>query len=98
MLPESLHKFFWEYDAKALDEKVNWFQIIERILEYGDLEAVRWVYRSYSAGQIADVVRESRQLSRRTASLWRNLLDIPEEEVACLKTSCQRSDIPFLKS
>ncbi|MFZ5640554.1 MAG: DUF6922 domain-containing protein [Bacillota bacterium] len=98
MLPEALHKFFWEYDAKVLDEKVNWFQIIERILEYGDLNAVRWIYRSYSSEQLADVVRKSRQLSKRTALLWQNILGIPEEEITCLKISCQRSDIPFLKS
>lgn len=98
MLPEALYKFFWEYDAKSLDEKVQWFQIIERIMEYGDMEAVRWVYRFYSAEQLANVVMHSRQLSRRTALLWQNILGIPEEEVICLKISCQRSDIPFLKS
>jgi hypothetical protein len=39
MLPEALYKFFWESDARTLDKDANWYQVIERILEYGDLEA-----------------------------------------------------------
>lgn len=97
MLPPELHRFFWEYDVKTLDEKLNWHQVIERILEYGDIEANRWVYRTYKSNQIATVVKSSRQLSKRTAALWKNLLGIPEGEVACLNTSCQRNDIFSLK-
>ncbi len=98
MLPVELHKFFWEYDPMLLDEKNNWHEIIERILEYGDLEANRWIYCSYPEEQIAQVVKGSRQISQRTARLWQNLLRIPEEEVTCLKTSCRWNDIPFLNN
>ena len=98
MLPENLHKFFWEYDAWALDKDTDWYQIIERILEYGNLDANRWIYHSYTEGQMAEVVKNSRKLSKRTALLWQNLLGIPKEEVLCLKTSCQSSDIPFLNN
>jgi len=79
MLPSELHKFFWEYDAETLDEKDNWHQVIERLLEYGDIEANRWVYRTYESKQIVKVVKTSRQLSKRTAALWKNLLGIQEE-------------------
>ena len=96
MLPAELHKFFWEYDGNKLDRNSNWFLVIERLLEYGDLNANRWVYHSYSAEEITEVVRKSRQLSKRTALLWQNMLGIPEEEIRCLKISCQRNDIPFL--
>ncbi|AVX21200.1 hypothetical protein SAMN02745885_02424 [Carboxydocella sporoproducens DSM 16521] len=98
MLPVELHQFFWEYDVQTLDQTAHWFQIIERILEYGDLEANRWLYRTYTREQIAEVVRNSRNISRRTAILWQNLLGIPKEEVVCLNTSCQRNDISFLSN
>lgn len=58
------HKYFWEYDAQALDKTGHWYQIIERILEYGDLEANRWVYRSYTPEQIAEVVRSSKNFGK----------------------------------
>lgn len=96
MLPEALYKFFWEYDARTLDKDANWYQVIERILEYGDLEANRWVYRSYTKEQISEVVKSSRQISKKTALLWQNILGISEEEMVCLKTSCRWNDIPFL--
>ncbi len=95
MLPEELHKYFWEYEAQALDETGDRYQIIERILEYGDLEANRWVWHFYAREQIAEVVRTSRRLSKRTAILWQNLCEIPKEEVLCLNISCQPNDIPF---
>lgn len=98
MLPQALHKFFWEYDPRSLHPNNNYYQIIERILDYGDIEANRWMVRTYSSDQISEVVRNSRQLSGRTAALWRNLLEIPEEEVTCLKTSCQKTGISFLNS
>ncbi len=98
MLPQSLHKYFWEYDPQVLHQDDNYFQIIERILEYGDLEANRWILRTYSPEKISEVVKSSRQLSGRTAALWRNILEIPEEEVTCLTRSCQRNSIPFLSS
>lgn len=96
MLPAELHRYFWEYEAGDLDEKADWYQIIERILEYGDTESNRWVYHTYSRAQIEDVVKKSRRLSKRTALLWQNLLEISKEEIVCLGISCQRGDIPFL--
>lgn len=98
MLPQALHKFFWEYDPRSLNQNTKYYQIIERILEFGDLEANRWMVRTYSSEQIAEVVRNSRQLSGRTVALWRNILEMSEEEVPCLKTSCQKNGIPFLNS
>ena len=93
MLPVELHKYFWEFDAGKLDKSKNWFQIIERILE-----ANRWVYRSYPAGHIGEVIRKSRQLSKRTVLLWQNLLEIPKEEIICLRTPSQRNAMPFLSN
>jgi hypothetical protein len=98
MLPTEINKFFWEYEPASLDEKKNWYQIIERLLEYGDLTANRWVYNNYSLNEISQVVRGSRRISRKTALLWQNLLDIPKEEVICLNVSCQKTDIPFLNN
>lgn len=87
MLPAELHHFFWEYHPEDLDLTQQRHLIIERILEYGDLPAYRWLLKTCSYQQIAEVVRKSRNLSRRTASLWQNLLDIPKKEVLCLNIS-----------
>lgn len=86
-LPGFLHGFFWDIDPHALD--VDQYQqfVIERILEYGDERAIRWLCHHFGAVQIKAVVCQSRRLSRRTANFWRLLLDIPKEEVQCLSSA-----------
>ena len=98
MLPLELHKFFWEYEAHRIDPEKEWYQVIERLLEYGDLAAIKWAYHFYTKEQIAEVVRKSRNLSRKTATFWQNLLGLPREEVRCLNTSCQQNELPFSKN
>lgn len=96
MLPKKIRKFFWEYDGIEIDIQKNWFFIIERLLEYGDSEAVRWVFEHFDQSQLVEVVKSSRNLSRKTASMWQNYFNLPKEEIRCMNLSCQRTDMPLL--
>ena len=83
-LPPELHRYFWDTDPKKLDiNKYRQF-VIERILEFGDEHAIRWLRKNFGDEAIKEVVCESRRISRRTANFWRLILDIPKEKVACL--------------
>jgi hypothetical protein len=42
-LPKALHRYFWDVDAKRLNIRKYRQFIIERILEFGDEKAIRWV-------------------------------------------------------
>ncbi|HIE53138.1 MAG TPA: hypothetical protein EYP85_15410 [Armatimonadetes bacterium] len=83
-IPESLHRYFWDVKAETLDADRYAQFVMERLLEYGDEEALRWLYKRFGRQRIREVVCHSRRLSRRTANFWRLLLDIPREEVTCL--------------
>ena len=83
-LPEFLRPLFWEVDFDRLRLSGHERYIIERVLEYGDDPAIRWLRRTFSAETIADVVRRSRKLSRNTATLWALVLDIPKDQIQCL--------------
>jgi hypothetical protein len=63
------------------------FYVIERLLENGDTEAIRWVLARFDDETIRDVVCRSRKLSRRTARFWQQIFRIPEEQVLCLSKS-----------
>jgi len=82
MIPASLAKFFWDTDIYALDENTYSTFIIERLLEYGDDEAIQWVRSVYTKEMIAQVVRTSRRLSRKTVNFWALYLGFPREETA----------------
>lgn len=98
MLPEKIRKFFWEYDGNEIDIQENWFFIIERLLEYGDFEAFKWALKQYDQTQLVEVVKASRNLSKKTASMWQNYFNLPKEEIKCMNLSCQRTDMFFLRN
>ena len=55
-LPKALHRYSWDVDAKRLNiHKYRQF-VIERILEFGDERAIRWVRRTFGDDPIRQVV------------------------------------------
>jgi hypothetical protein len=53
------------------------------------------VLKAYRKQEIVKVVRQSRQLSRKTANFWRLRLAIPKPEVHALNRSYVLSPEPF---
>lgn len=96
MLPENIKRFFWECKDAEIDIQRNWFFVIERLLEYGDLGAVKWVLENFEQTQIVEVVKTSRNLSGKTASMWQNYFNLSKGEIRCMNIPCQRTDMIFL--
>jgi hypothetical protein len=82
-LPPYLKRFFWEVDFDTIKLPRHETYVIERLLEYGNDDAIRWVKKTFPPETIAAVVRKSRVLSRRTANLWALVFGIPREEIRC---------------
>lgn len=61
---------FWDVDPKTIDPKKHARYIIERILELGTDEEVRWMWDTYPHKMIYEVTRKSRALSPQTRALW----------------------------
>ncbi len=89
-LPVEYRKYFWDIDIHELSVSRDSRFIIERLLEYGDKDAVFWLLHHYPREEIADVVRKSRRLSARSANFWAFFLNISREEVFCLSRSFQK--------
>lgn len=84
-LPRFLHRYFWDVEATKLNPQKRSQYVIQRLLEMGDVEAVRWVRRNFSEKQIKETVKKRRGFSPKTASFWASFLKIPSEEVVCLQ-------------
>lgn len=69
--------------------------VLERILEYGSLAAVRWALNTYGIGRVKEFLRNRgvRTLSRKTLSFWTLLLDLEGEE--CFERSSLNRNRPF---
>ena len=69
-VPENLHVYFWDVDAKELETETNGRFIAERILEKGNDEAVKWLEAIYPRTELETIVRESRRLSDKSRNYW----------------------------
>lgn len=86
-IPSFLKKYFWDVKFEEIDKIKNSSFIIERILEYGNKKALRWLFENYSLNQIKDVVYKTRFLSPRSLFFWTFFLNLDKRKVKCLKKS-----------
>ena len=89
-LPEHLRPLFWDTDFDQLRVEGHERYVIARVLEYGDVPAVRWLMNRFSKEQIAETLRRTRRLSPKSAHFWASILDVPTGEIRCLNRSFRR--------
>lgn len=79
-IPASLAPFFQEYTLEQLDLERSANTIIERTLQFGDREEIRWLFHSYSRRKIRDWVQRWGQaaLPEPHLTFWRLVLDLGE--------------------
>ena len=84
-LPNFLKRYFWEIDTDRLSFREKPEYVIQRLLEVGDVRAVRWVNKKFAKGVITEVVQNRRGFSPKTANFWATFLKIPAKKVRCLQ-------------
>ena len=79
-LPADAAWLFPEYDFDTLDTESHKSVIIERVLERGTWEQLRWLFGAYGETSVAGWVRRHgfRLLSRRSFALWRLALGVAD--------------------
>ncbi|MEW6455899.1 MAG: hypothetical protein AB1410_04195 [Acidobacteriota bacterium] len=92
---EELKTYFWDIDFKSLDFEKFSFYVIERLLEFGDEKATEWMIDYYGTEKVKEVVKKSRNISKKTANLWSIVLEIPFKEIECMKKSSQKRQEKF---
>jgi len=66
---------FWDTNPKNIDTEKHARYIIERILDFGRDDEVRWLRQYYTKELIREVVLKSRSLRPETKNLWTLLLE-----------------------
>lgn len=70
-IPGSLRSLFWDTRTENIHIRKNARYIIERVLEMGGIEALRWLQRVYPFRTIIDVLETSRVLTGKSRNFWR---------------------------
>ena len=65
---------FWDTNPRKININKNASYIIERVLEFGRDDEVRWLWKTYDKPAIRKVITKSRGLRPQTRSLWSLLL------------------------
>lgn len=66
---------FWDVDPKTIDPEKHARYIIERVLDFGDTEEARWLFRYYPKHEIKRVMELPRgQVHDKSKALWSLLL------------------------
>lgn len=85
-LPQRMERYFWEVDVDRMDLEKHKNYVIERVLDWGKTDDVKWLLARYGKEGIKEALRQRRGLSRSTAVFWADMLDLDKrKEVACLK-------------
>lgn len=69
-------ELFWDVNPKTIDFKRHARYIIERILDFGNDDEVRWMWHYYSHDLLKDVVKNSRVLHLKSRAFWALMLKI----------------------
>lgn len=77
-IPDGLKPYFQEYDLAQLDPLRDANLIIQRVLEFGTWDEIRWLFVTYGGQRIRLFVRRhgQRWLKPVTFHYWRKLLGI----------------------
>ena len=66
-------ELFWDVDPKTIDPEKNAKYIIERVLDLGYDNEIKWLWNYYSHDFISKTVKNSRTIFPFTKNLWQEL-------------------------
>ena len=87
-IPNRLKPYFQEYDTEQLDFAQDANLVIQRTLEFGTWDEIRWLFQLYGSKQIRLFLRQhgERLLKPVSFNYWRKLLDVRRWETSPLPT------------
>jgi hypothetical protein len=77
VIPLSLKPFFQEYDIEKLNPEKDSFTIIERVLQFGNRQEIRWMFNLYSQEKIHSWVNQygNERLPQPHLNFWKIVLE-----------------------
>jgi hypothetical protein len=92
MIPDHLKSLFRDADVDTFDPEAFPDYTIFRVLEYGDVEEIAWLRRTFPEAEIRRVLRVESRLTEKSANFWALVFKVPFREVAALNHKSQPSN------
>jgi len=81
--PTFSRHIFWETDFDAIDWKKKEGYVIEKVVEYGNLEDWKLLKQLYGMDKIKEAVLNARYLRKKTSHFFSQIFDEPIENFRC---------------
>lgn len=85
-LPVFTRKYFWDVNPDTLDNNRHQQFIVERLLEYGDLDSIDWLNNNFPKSTITQVIKTSKRISPKTGNYFAIYYNLPKDQVLCMRT------------
>ncbi len=69
-VPGRFRSLFWDTTLENIDIKKHARYIIEKVLDFGDLDAFKWLTDVYPGGRIKESLLLSRNISEKSRNFW----------------------------
>lgn len=82
-LPDSLHRYFWEYGSDQLTLDSSRYTILKRLLEAGGWDAVNWLRANVDDDELRGFIvrRQGRGINPKRLRFWGLVLGLPRSQV-----------------
>lgn len=87
-IPQQYKKYFWDTSQEQFTFDHSPY-VIERLLEYGNIDSLQWLRKTFSHDIIINTIKKSRRIGKKTANFFSLYYHIPSEEVLCLQKDYQ---------
>lgn len=94
-IPKHVERYLWDVKVDALDIQKHSGFVIERVLEYGDTDALSWILETYKKEDILGVLKTSKRISHKTGNFYALYFGIPKEELLCIRKPYTRKQDRF---
>lgn len=84
-IPETLYKFFWDVNPQKVNPAEKPYFVIQRLLDKGNIEAVRWVRENFSTADIAETFYKMRDFRAKVGYFWTLFLELDQSKVICIQ-------------
>lgn len=85
VIPRHVLKYLWDVKTDALDVDKHSGFVIERVLEYGDTDALGWILKTYKKDKILEILKKSKKISPKTGNFYALYFGISKEELLCIR-------------
>ena len=75
MLSKDFKKYFWDCDFQNLKWDNHKTFISERILNFGDIESVKWLKNRLSKEELFYIICNSKNIDAKTKNYWKIILE-----------------------